>query len=129
MHRNTYLNAPACLAPSLELRARPGVYLAGQLSGVEGYVESAALGLVAGVHAAFAHAGAEPPELPGTTAHGALLRHLREADPAPLPADERQLRAVPAPRRAAPGPARERNRRLAERALADLARFAAEVAA
>ena len=52
IHRNTYINAPALLAPTLQLRARPQVFFAGQISGVEGYVESIATGLVAGRHAA-----------------------------------------------------------------------------
>ena len=80
-HRNTYVNAPRCLAPTLELRARPGLYLAGQVTGVEGYVESAATGLVAGVNACFAARGAVPPLPDPSTAHGALLRHLVDADP------------------------------------------------
>ena len=81
VHRNTYLNAPRHLAPSLELRARPGVYVAGQLAGVEGYVESAALGLLAGVHVAFAARGRPAPRPAPTTAHGALLGFLADADP------------------------------------------------
>ena len=79
VHRNTYLNAPRQLSPDLELRARPGVFVAGQLAGVEGYVESAALGFLAGIHAACALRGERPPEPDPSTAHGALLRHLREA--------------------------------------------------
>lgn len=81
VHRNTYLNAPRCLTETLELRGRPGLYVAGQMAGVEGYVESAALGGLAGVQAARAARG-EPALLPGpATAHGALLGHLREARP------------------------------------------------
>lgn len=128
VHRNTYLNAPACLAPSLELRARPGLYVAGQLSGVEGYLESAAIGLLAGVFAAFAYAGSEPPHVPETTALGALLRHLREADPkhfAPMNVNYGLFPSLAAP----PRDRRERNRALAARALAELAAFAAEAAA
>jgi methylenetetrahydrofolate--tRNA-(uracil-5-)-methyltransferase len=81
VHRNTYVNAPTCLAPTLELKGRPGLYLAGQMTGVEGYVESAATGLLAGVNAAFAARGVVPPLPDETTAHGALLRHLGDADP------------------------------------------------
>jgi methylenetetrahydrofolate--tRNA-(uracil-5-)-methyltransferase len=81
VHRNTYVNAPKCLAPTLELRSRPGLYLAGQVTGVEGYVESAATGFVAGVNAAFAARGATPPLPSELTAHGALLRYLVDADP------------------------------------------------
>ena len=72
IHRNTYVDAPKVLTPGLELVARPGVYLAGQITGVEGYVESAACGLWLGHHLA---RGLTPP--PEETAMGALLAHLR----------------------------------------------------
>lgn len=76
VHRNTYLDAPRHLLPSLELRGRPGLFVAGQIAGVEGYVESAALGFVAGVHAAAAARGLPLPFPPVESAHGALLAHL-----------------------------------------------------
>ena len=72
IHRNTYVNAPKALTPDLELIARPGVYLAGQITGVEGYVESAACGLWLGWRLG---RGLTPP--PEETALGALLAHLR----------------------------------------------------
>ncbi|WP_243359792.1 methylenetetrahydrofolate--tRNA-(uracil(54)-C(5))-methyltransferase (FADH(2)-oxidizing) TrmFO [Fundidesulfovibrio terrae] len=72
IHRNTYVDAPKVLTADLELAARPGVYLAGQITGVEGYVESAACGLWLGHHLA---RGLTPP--PEETAMGALLAHLR----------------------------------------------------
>jgi methylenetetrahydrofolate--tRNA-(uracil-5-)-methyltransferase len=72
IHRNTYVDAPKVLTPDLELAARPGVYLAGQITGVEGYLESAASGLWLGRHLA---EGLTPP--PQETALGALLQHLR----------------------------------------------------
>jgi methylenetetrahydrofolate--tRNA-(uracil-5-)-methyltransferase len=81
VHRNTYLNAPRCLLPTLELRRRPGCWIAGQIAGVEGYVESAALGGLAGIFAACAARGQEPPRPDAATAHGALLHHLGSADP------------------------------------------------
>jgi integrase len=99
VHRNTYVNAPRCLLPTLETRARPGLYLAGQMAGVEGYVESAALGLLAGIHAARAAQGLPPLLPPETTAARRPARHLRRADQA-LPADERDLRPLPAAPRA-----------------------------
>jgi methylenetetrahydrofolate--tRNA-(uracil-5-)-methyltransferase len=82
VHRNTYLNAPRCLAPDLSLKARGDVWLAGQITGVEGYLESTAMGLMAGRFAAARMLGtpfAAPPE---TTALGSLLRYLGHADPA-----------------------------------------------
>jgi len=81
VHRNTYVNAPKCLLFTLELRRRPGCQLAGQIAGVEGYVESAALGGLAGIFVACAARGEEPPRLDEATAHGALLHYLASADP------------------------------------------------
>jgi methylenetetrahydrofolate--tRNA-(uracil-5-)-methyltransferase len=81
VHRNTYLNAPRQLAPTLELRTRPGLFVAGQMAGVEGYLESAALGGLAGIFAAAAVQDRPTPFPPPSTAHAALLRHLREANP------------------------------------------------
>ena len=81
VHRNTFIRAPELLDERLAHRARPSLHFAGQMAGVEGYVESAALGLLAGVFVAAKAAGAEAPLPPATTALGALLRHLREANP------------------------------------------------
>jgi len=81
VHRNTYINAPRHLTAALEIRARPGLYLAGQMAGVEGYVESAALGFVAGVNAACRARELPEPAPDPRTAHGAMLRYLVEADP------------------------------------------------
>ncbi len=78
IHRNTFVNAPAHLDSRLRLSSRPGVRLAGQLTGVEGYVESAATGLIAARMVAAELEGAEPPLLPAETAHGGLVRHLTE---------------------------------------------------
>jgi methylenetetrahydrofolate--tRNA-(uracil-5-)-methyltransferase len=80
MHRNTYIDAPALLTPTLELRARPEVLFAGQISGVEGYVESIATGLVAGLHASVLAAGGAPQALPRETALGALCHYVSRAD-------------------------------------------------
>jgi methylenetetrahydrofolate--tRNA-(uracil-5-)-methyltransferase len=130
VHRNTYVNAPTCLSPTLELRARPGLYLAGQMTGVEGYVESAATGFLTGVNAAFAARGAVPPLPDQSTAHGALLRYLGEADPRdfqpmnlnfglfpPLDGISRRI------------PKREKHRLIAARALESIASYQERVAA
>jgi len=82
IHRNTYINAPALLAPTLELRSRPGIFFAGQISGVEGYVESIATGLLAGMHAAARANGDEPQAVPRATALGSLCHYVSGADPA-----------------------------------------------
>ena len=76
MHRNTYVNAPVALAPDLSLIARPHTHLAGQITGVEGYVESMACGLWVGLMLAEKFAGREAVRPPRTTALGALLGHL-----------------------------------------------------
>jgi methylenetetrahydrofolate--tRNA-(uracil-5-)-methyltransferase len=82
IHRNTYVNAPRTLEPSFETRRRPGLFFAGQMSGVEGYVESAASGLVAGIGAAFRARGLAPLPFPEDTALGALGRYIARSDPA-----------------------------------------------
>jgi methylenetetrahydrofolate--tRNA-(uracil-5-)-methyltransferase len=81
IHRNTYVNAPLTLEPTFETRRRRGLFFAGQMSGVEGYVESAASGLVAGLGAAFRARGASPPAFPEETALGALGRYAARSDP------------------------------------------------
>ena len=81
LHRNTFINSPKLLDDTLRLRSRPGLRFAGQITGVEGYVESAAIGLLAGRFAAAEMAGREPLPPPATTAMGALLAHItRGAD-------------------------------------------------
>jgi len=81
IHRNTYVNAPLTLEPTFETRRRKGLFFAGQMSGVEGYVESAASGLLAGTAAAFRARGGEPPVFPEDTALGALGRYIARSDP------------------------------------------------
>jgi methylenetetrahydrofolate--tRNA-(uracil-5-)-methyltransferase len=81
IHRNTYINAPALLTPTLQLRARPNVLFAGQISGVEGYVEAIATGLMAALHAAALAAGEQPRPLPRETALGSLCHYISGADP------------------------------------------------
>lgn len=81
MHRNTYVNAPALLLPTYQLREHPRILLAGQITGVEGYVESASAGLVAGINAARLQRGQPPLVFPPATAHGALAHYITSADP------------------------------------------------
>jgi len=80
IHRNTYINAPALLSPTLQLRSRPEVFFAGQISGVEGYVESIATGLVAGRNAVEFAGGQEIPAFPRETAIGSLWAYVLGAD-------------------------------------------------
>jgi methylenetetrahydrofolate--tRNA-(uracil-5-)-methyltransferase len=89
LHRNTFLNSPKLLDRSLRLRAMPRLRFAGQITGCEGYVESAAIGLLAGRFAAAERLGEEPVLPPLTTAFGALLNHITGGH---LSADEAGLR-------------------------------------
>jgi methylenetetrahydrofolate--tRNA-(uracil-5-)-methyltransferase len=82
VHRNTYINGPALLTPTLQLRSNPRIFFAGQISGVEGYVESIATGLVAGRAAAALAAGETPRPFPRPTAMGSLCAYVTGADPA-----------------------------------------------
>ncbi|NND20037.1 MAG: methylenetetrahydrofolate--tRNA-(uracil(54)-C(5))-methyltransferase (FADH(2)-oxidizing) TrmFO [Silicimonas sp.] len=76
IHRNTFLNSPTLLDPQMRLRSRPNVRFAGQITGVEGYVESAAMGLLAARHAVAELNGQTLPVVPATTATGALVTHI-----------------------------------------------------
>ena len=82
VHRNTYINGPALLTDALQLRAAPNIFFAGQISGVEGYVESIATGLAAGRAAAALALGEAPRAFPRATAMGSLCAYVSGADPA-----------------------------------------------
>lgn len=131
VHRNTYINGPTVLAETWQVRARPGLFFAGQISGVEGYVESAASGLLAGINAAALAAGSPVSAPPRTTAIGALSYYASHADAAhyqpsnitfgimtPLEAVDRRLRRD----------RKARNEAISERALAALAAWAGKAA-
>jgi len=79
MHRNTFIDSPNVLQPTLQMKKHPAILFAGQITGVEGYIESASSGLVAGLNAARLAMGAEPLVLPAETAHGALCRYITQA--------------------------------------------------
>jgi methylenetetrahydrofolate--tRNA-(uracil-5-)-methyltransferase len=80
IHRNTYIHAPSLLAETLQLKAHPSILIAGQLSGVEGYTESIAGGLLAGRFAAALAHGEQPTPAPRLTANGSLLHYITHAD-------------------------------------------------
>ena len=82
IHRNTYINAPALLTPTLQLRTQPHVFFAGQISGVEGYTESIATGLLAGRHMVEFVTGQPVRPFPRETALGSLCAYVSGADPA-----------------------------------------------
>jgi methylenetetrahydrofolate--tRNA-(uracil-5-)-methyltransferase len=122
IHRNTYVNAPLVLEPTFETRRRRGLFFAGQMSGVEGYVESAASGLVAGVAAAWRAIGEDPPAFPEDTALGALGRYIARSDPGHYQPTNIAFGLLPD----LPVRIRDKAKKrlaLAERALASLARF------
>jgi methylenetetrahydrofolate--tRNA-(uracil-5-)-methyltransferase len=76
IHRNTYINSPALLQPSLQLKTNPQIFFAGQITGVEGYMESTAMGLLAGLNTAFIIEGKQLQPPPPATAIGALLHYI-----------------------------------------------------
>lgn len=120
IHRNAYVNSPAVLGPQGQLRNDPQVFLAGQMTGVEGYTESTASGLLAAINLDRTLRGLSPASPPPTTMLGALCRHLREADPAhfqPMNANFGLLEALTAP----PRDKDARKQAYADRALADMA--------
>jgi methylenetetrahydrofolate--tRNA-(uracil-5-)-methyltransferase len=80
IHRNTYINSPSLLTETLQMKEHPQVLFAGQICGVEGYVESIATGLMAGIHAAALAAGADPIPPPRATAFGSLTNYITRAD-------------------------------------------------
>jgi methylenetetrahydrofolate--tRNA-(uracil-5-)-methyltransferase len=80
IHRNTYINAPILLRETLQMKAHPQVFFAGQICGVEGYVESIATGLLAGMHAATLASGAEMVPAPRACAFGSLTHYVTQAD-------------------------------------------------
>lgn len=128
VHRNTYINGPTVLRDTWQTKFRPDLLFAGQISGVEGYVESAASGLIAGRNAAAIARGDEPSAPPRSTAIGALAYYVSHADPRtyqpanitfgilPQPEDRRRTRA-------------ERKLAISERALQALANWMAPVRA
>jgi methylenetetrahydrofolate--tRNA-(uracil-5-)-methyltransferase len=81
IHRNTYINSPALLRETLQMKAHPRVLFAGQICGVEGYVESIATGLIAGIHASAIDAGSQPVAPPRASAFGSLTHYVTHADP------------------------------------------------
>jgi methylenetetrahydrofolate--tRNA-(uracil-5-)-methyltransferase len=118
VHRNTFLAAPALLRASLQFQGDPGVLFAGQLIGVEGYLESAATGLLAGINAVRLVRGDAPVVPPRTTMLGALLGYVTSADLRGFQPINANFGLLP-PLRQLVRDRQERNRLLAERALAD----------
>lgn len=121
VHRNSYINSPALLQPTLQTRRRLDLFFAGQIAGVEGYVEAMSTGLISGLNAARLEAGLEPLVFPRTTALGSLLQYISQADPMDYQPSNITFGLLPPPE----GPVRrgERRHRVTRRALEDLERW------
>ncbi len=119
IHRNTYINGPTVLSETWQTRTRPDLFFAGQVSGVEGYVESAASGLIAGRNAARLAQGLEPTAPPRTTAIGALGYYVSHADPRHYDPSNITFGIMP-PLENAPKSKQERQLAMSARALAAL---------
>jgi methylenetetrahydrofolate--tRNA-(uracil-5-)-methyltransferase len=120
VHRNTYVNGPTVLAETWQVRRHPAVFFAGQMSGVEGYVESAASGLLAGLNAARLSKGEPVCSPPRTTAIGALAHYVSHANPAHYDPSNITFGIIE-PLARAPRGKMERKLAISERALRDLA--------
>ena len=135
VHRNTYINGPTVLRETWQTRMRDDLFFAGQISGVEGYVESAASGLIAGRNAAALVRGEAPRVPPRTTAIGALAYYVSHADPKnyqPTNITFGIMAAPPEPPPGAPGKRvgrAERKAAISERALRDLDEWTAQAEA
>ena len=128
VHRNTYICGPKVLLPTWQTRRRPDLFFAGQVSGVEGYVESAASGLVAGRNAASLVRGEAPQAPPRTTAIGALAYYVSHADPTHYQPTNITHGIMP-PLDRPPRDKMKKKMAIAERALADLDAWAGVAAA
>jgi len=119
VHRNTFLNAPRLLLSTLQTRHEPTLLFAGQITGVEGYIESAATGLLAGLNAVALHCGRPLLVPPPTTAHGALVRYISAANPDTFQPMNIHFGLLP-PLETPTHPKKARRAAMIARALADL---------
>src|SRR5579875_1950584 len=129
MHRNTYVNAPLVLTAHCELKKHPGIFLAGQITGVEGYLESAAIGMIAGINALRWLKGLSPTVPPRVTVLGALCHYLVEADPKHFAPMNANWGLVPELQGLTIRDKREKARLKAERALEAMSLFVQQIEA
>lgn len=125
IHRNTFINSPALLKKTLQLRRDGNIFFAGQITGVEGYVESAAMGLLAGISASCRMSGKEMKPPPETTAHGALLNYITRSDDRTFQPMNVNFGIFPPLFRKTPK--KERGRHYSERALSDMDKWLKEL--
>ncbi|KLI76464.1 MULTISPECIES: methylenetetrahydrofolate--tRNA-(uracil(54)-C(5))-methyltransferase (FADH(2)-oxidizing) TrmFO [Lacticaseibacillus] len=126
MHRNTFMRSPAVLEPTYASKRRADLFFAGQMTGVEGYVESAASGLIAGTNAARLAQDLPPLVFPETTAMGAMAHYITHTSPTHFQPMNANFGIMP-PLAVKVRQKKERNQQLAERALTDLAAFKNEL--
>ena len=124
VHRNSYINAPAILLPTFQSRRRKDLFFAGQISGVEGYLESAASGMVAGINAQRLAEGGQPVIFPATTALGSLARYISASDATHYQPTNIAFGLLP-PLVDAPRDKRQKKALLVKRALGDLEAWSA----
>jgi methylenetetrahydrofolate--tRNA-(uracil-5-)-methyltransferase len=126
MHRNTFINSPKLLRPTYQIRMRDDLFFAGQMTGVEGYVESAAAGLLAGINASRLVQGLDLVVPPRTTAIGSMAHYITTADPEhfqPMNANFGLFEELPQRIKNK----KERAEKYAERALAEIEAFRREL--
>jgi methylenetetrahydrofolate--tRNA-(uracil-5-)-methyltransferase len=126
LHRNTFINSPAHLEPTLQWRLRADLFFAGQMTGVEGYIESAATGILAGINAARLLGGQVPVVPPPTTALGALLRYITDPERKKFQPMNVNFGLLPPLAERARG--KEKKQRMSIRALAAMDVWASEIA-
>lgn len=122
MHRNTFINSPMVLSPTLQLKSNAKIFFAGQMTGVEGYIESASGGLIAGINAARLMEEKEPVVFPEDTAHGALCHYITQAESKKFQPMNVNFGLLP-PLGERIRDKKEKNRTIAMRALASLQKF------
>ena len=127
MHRNTYMASPDVLTASYEAQNRPGLFFAGQMTGVEGYVESAGSGLVAGINAAREALGEETVAFPKDTALGSMANYITTTSAKNFQPMNASFALLPALEGKKIRKKRERHEKISERGLASLDKFKAEV--
>jgi methylenetetrahydrofolate--tRNA-(uracil-5-)-methyltransferase len=127
MHRNTYLNSPKLLSADYSMRSRPSLFFAGQMTGVEGYVESTGSGLLAGLFAAARAIGAEIPAFPKETMLGAMAGYISDETVVNFQPMNANFGIIPLLGRKVKGGKSARNEAYAERALELIDQLAIEI--
>lgn len=127
MHRNTYIASPELLEATYQTKKQPGLFFAGQMTGVEGYVESAGSGLVAGINAARLANGLEPVAFPKTTALGSMANYVTTTDAKHFQPMNASFALIPTLTGKKIRNKKERHEKISERGLTDLSQFKSDV--